>query len=333
MAILFVIGINDQSTIRASINANNHISHMYDGNCSIQQQLDLKEESAAFAVLFGKSVIQQGFDFRKKPSLIVNQIANADTHRGALERCAELCAQVDAPVINRPESVLGTTRERVSALLQGIPGVTMPKTVRFNPGSPDEVFRRAASENFAFPFMVRMAGDHGGTSTLRVNNRGDYPALHVYPFDGRDFYLTEFVDCRDDSGMYHRQRLILIDGEPVLRGSLYDENWMVHGASRRFMMQRESWEQDRVRSKTLETEVIPQLKPALAEITNRLQLDIYGIDCSLSPAGEMLIFEANPSMDFLTNEHPQMNARMEMIKGRILAMLERHSGEKLRHNA
>ena len=95
------------------------------------------------------------------------------------------------------------------------------------------------------------------------------------------------------------------------------------------MMQRESWEDDRARSKWLETEVIPELKAAIQEITKRLNLELYGIDCSLHPGGRMLIFEANANMNFLTNDHPQMNERMDMIKGRIHAMLARHSGEEV----
>lgn len=43
----------------------------------------------------------------------------------------------------------------------------------------------------------------------------------------------------------------------------------------------------------------------------------------------MLIFEANANMNILTNDHPQMNARMDMIKGKIHELLSRHSGEEV----
>lgn len=329
MAILFVFGINDNSRIHAMINDKGKFANVYDGNCFIHGQLPLKKGIESWVLLFGKGVKQRCLDFTRKPSLIFNEISDADTHRGALERCMELCSQVDTAVINHPEKILRTSRDRVSELLQGIPGVTMPKTVRFKPRSPDDVFEAAQSENFDLPFIVRMAGDHGGKSMIRVNSLEDYQALHVYPFDGRDFYLTEYVDCKDNEGFYHRQRLVVIDGEPVLRGSLYDNHWMVHGASRSFMLERETWEEDRVRSSMHETEVIPKLNTAIKEITKRLELEIFGIDCSLSPTGEMLIFEANANMNFLTNDHPQMNRRMDMIKSRIHVMLARHSGEEV----
>lgn len=329
MAILFVSGINDLSKIGVTLDKKGKLVHLMDGNCSIHGRIPLKKGLAVSLVLFGKGVKQRGVSFTSKPSLIFNQIADADSHRGALERCVELCTQVRTPVVNPPDKVLRTSRDRVSVLLQGIPGVTMPRTVRFNPASPGEVFERAEAENFDWPFIVRIAGDHGGKSMIRVTGREDYPALHVYPFDGRDFYLTEYADSRDSAGFYQRQRLVVIDGEPLLRGSLYDSEWKVHGASRLFMMGRESWEDDRIRSEMLETRVIPGLKAAIQEITKRLKLEVYGIDCSLNPGGKMLIFEANANMNILTNDHPQMNARMDMIKDKIHELLSRHSGEEV----
>jgi hypothetical protein len=114
-----------------------------------------------------------------------------------------------------------------------------------------------------------------------------------------------------------------------LRGSLYDESWKVHGASRSFMLRRETWEDDRRRSNWLEKEVIPPLIPAVKEITRRLQLEYYGIDCSLDPDGGMLLFEANANMNILTNDHPELNERMRRIERCIQKMLTRYSGERV----
>jgi glutathione synthase/RimK-type ligase-like ATP-grasp enzyme len=329
MTILFVSGVNDLSKVGISLDDKGGIMYLLDGNCSIHRRIPLKEGIAEDVVLFGKGVKQKTLNFIRTPSLIFNQISDVDTHRGALQRCIELCSQVNSTVINHPENILQTSRDRVSELLQGIPGVVMPKTVRFKPESPEDVIACAESENFDFPIIVRMAGDHGGKSMVRVSSREDVKALHAYPFDGRDFYLTQFVDCRDSAGLCHRLRLVVINGEPILRGSLYDKHWMVHGASRGYMLKQETWEEDRARASMLETEIIPGLKTVVEEITRRLKLEFYGIDCSLSPEREMLIFEANANMNILTNDHPQMNERMDMIKSKIHALLTRYSGEKV----
>ena len=69
----------------------------------------------------------------------------------------------------------------------------MPKTVRFQPRSPGHVLDRATSENLGYPFILRVAGEHSGQDMVLVNENGTPRCMHVLPFDGRDFYLTEYV--------------------------------------------------------------------------------------------------------------------------------------------
>jgi glutathione synthase/RimK-type ligase-like ATP-grasp enzyme len=327
MAILFVSGVNDQSKIGITLDDKGNPGYLMDGNCSVHGRIPLKEGIAGSFVLFGKGVKQRGLEFSQAPSLVFNQIADADTHRGALERCAELVSQLDSYVINHPEKIMMTGRDRVSNLLQGIPGVIMPKTVRFRPQSPDEIFAEAEAENIDFPFIVRVAGDHRGKSMVLVNSRDDYPAMHQFPLDGRDFYLTEYVDCRDEAGLYHKQRLVVIDGEPVLRHCMYNEKWTIHSEAMDYMLERESWEEIHARERQFEEHVLPTLVPVIEEINKRLQLEFYGIDCHVRSDGEMVIFEANANMNALYNKYPQKNERMAMINRKVYSLLTKYSGE------
>ena len=329
MSILFVSGVNDLSTIGVTLDDKGRLGHLIDGNCSIHHRLPLKEGVASSFLIFGKGVQQRGIEFKTLPTLIFNQIADPDTHRGALERCAEMCEQINTTVINHPRHVLQTSRDQVSQKLQGIPGVVMPRTQRFRPRSPDEVFSRATAEGFDFPFIARVAGLHGGKSMIRVNGREDHAELHALPFDGRDFYLVEYVDCQDDNGFHHKQRVLVIDGEPLLRHSLYNSDWNVHGVSRKFMLERESWEEDIARFARLRDEVLPPLRPAIAEIARRMQLEYFGMDCNLRPDGTLLIFEANANMNVLHGRTPQTLYRREAVMKKLYALLTKYSGERV----
>jgi len=329
MTILFVSGVSDLSEVGLILDDQGKLGYMLDGNCSVENRLPLNKGVADSCLLFGKAVEQHGIGFTRPPSLIFNQIANPDTHRGALERCVELCDQVNTTVINHPRKVLETSRDRVAQKLQGIPGVIMPRTQRFAPRSPDEVFSRATAEGFDFPFIVRVAGLHGGVSMVKVDSRDGYKLLHALPFDGRDFYLTQFVDFRDEDGRYHKQRIIVIDGEPLMRHSLYDESWKVHGASRTFMRARDSWEEDIAYFDRVNNELLPPVRPAIEEITRRLELEYYGIDCNLRADGQMVVFEANANMNVLHNPNPQLSYRLEPIKQRLYTTLTKYSGEKV----
>lgn len=329
MTILFVDGINDLSQIGITLDDNGRVEYLINGNCSVHNRLPLSEDVAASLMIFGKGVKQRAIEFRKLPSLIFNQIADADTHRGALERCIELCDQVNTTVINHPHKVLQTTRDQVSQKLQGISGVVMPRTQRFRPCSPDEVFSRAAAERFEFPFITRVAGLHGGKNMIRVESRGDYGALHALPFDGRDFYLTEYVDYRDEQGLHHKQRIAVIDGEPTLRHALYNTDWKVHSGSRDYMMARDNWEQEFAYFDRINNELLPPIRPAIEEITRRLQLEYYGIDCHLSPDGQMIVFEANANMNFLYNNLDIIQYRVDAVVDRLHKMLTKYSGERV----
>lgn len=329
MTILFISGINDLSTIGIQLDDKGNPAYLMNGNCSVHGKLPLKKGVAAELVIFGKGVKQRSPSFAKTPSLIFNQIADADTHCGALERCAQLCEQIHCPVINRPDRIMRTTRDRVSDLLQGVPGIIMPRTVRFQPKSPEHVVDRAASESLAYPFIVRVAGDHSGKNMILVDDGEDHQSMHVLPFDGRDFYLTEYVDYKDDEGLYHKQRIVMVDGEPVLRHSLFDSNWKIHSSSVAFVRARESWETTRERMNHMDKELIPKLLPKLREISNRLQLEYFGVDCNIRPNGEMLIFEANANMNILFNSYPEMSDRVNMINTRVYAMLAKYSGEQV----
>ncbi len=329
MAILFVSGVNDRSVVGINLDEQGRPGYLVDGNCSVLHRLPLKEGVAAELMIFGKGVRQPDADFRQAPSLVFNQIADADTHRGALERCASLCDQLNTTVINHPRHVLQTGRDQVSRLLQDIPGVIMPRTVRFRPRSPEEVVAHAAAEGFAFPCIARVAGEHHGKSMVRLDSAEDLPLLHALPFDSRDFYLAEYVDYRDPDGFYHKQRIIVIDGEPVLRHSLYMDDWMVHASAREFMMKRESWDDDIARFDRLSREVMPSLQPAISEIARRLQLEYFGIDCCLLADGGMLVFEANANMNVLHGTNPEIRYRVEAIEQKLYALLTRYSGEKV----
>ena len=327
MGILFVSGVNDLSTMGVRVDENNQFIYVVDGSCLVHGRIPLKKGIGGALMIFGKGVKQRKISFVEIPSLIFNQISDPDTHRGALERCAELCAETPCPVINQPKRIMQTTRDGISELLQGIPGVIMPRTVRFQPGSPAGIFAHAESEKIDFPFIVRLAGDHGGKNMVLVEGPEDRDSLHAFPFDGRDFYLTEFVDYKGEAGLYHKQRIVVIDGEPVLRHSLFSEQWKIHASSRKFMLTRESWAADRRRLHWLETEVMPKLLPAIREISDRLKLEYFGIDCRMRPNGEMLIFEVNANMNILYNAYPEMNDRIKLIQQKTQAMLARHSGE------
>lgn len=329
MTILFVKGAPDDNIGEfKGIDARGNISWNVKGCCDVEQYVELPPGASASIMMFGPKVEQSPVTFHRQPSLVFNQIADPDSHAGALRRCAEMCRRLPVPVINHPDRVLATTRDRVSETLQGIAGVRMPRTIRARPSSPDQVFEQAAAFGIALPLIVRLPGFHNGISMVLLRDREDYALLHALPFDGRDFYLTEFVDSREERGVYTKTRIAMIDGEPCFRHFFYDENWMIHYKAMEFMEKNPGiFSREELADRRQHR--VDLARPALKQIHERLGLDYFGIDCQVGEEGEVLVFEANATMNMLAQGQGAYLENVEVVRDRVKAMMSRRSGEFL----
>ena len=322
MAMLFVRGISDSNQIEIKPKRSGQYDLKLDGSCNVFSHMGFDKKVAGAMILFGNKVKQPSFKLPMVPTLIFNQISDPDSHQGALARCKTLCDQVPSPVINRPEGILRTTRDSVSEMLQGIPGVIMPPTIRFQPRSPEDVFTEASARGLGFPFILRIAGVHGGKSSMLVSGEQDLAQLHAYPFDGSWFYMTEFVDYKSSDGLYRKIRIAVVDGKPLFRHMLVDNQWMIHVSSLDYMDKNPALytETDAV-FENFETELAPKIQTMIDAINTRLRLEYFGIDCNINAAGEMLIFEANANMNIFTNTRTKFTRQIEVIKKHVKKLI------------
>jgi glutathione synthase/RimK-type ligase-like ATP-grasp enzyme len=230
------------------------------------------------------------------------------------------------PVINHPSKILQTSRDSIYRMLHDIPGLTVPETIRLTPRSPEDVVTEIDRAGLAFPVIVRLAGSHGGTSSILITGRSDLDRLHVYPFDGSDFYLTRFVDYVNDDGYYRKYRIVVIDGVPLYRHHMVDRKWMIHASSRGFMEENSFlMEESHARQKAFNEQTLPMIRPAIDEITRRLQLQYYGIDCNIDELGNILIFEVNANMNILRNNYQPLEEQIQRIRQHILKLLDKYA--------
>jgi glutathione synthase/RimK-type ligase-like ATP-grasp enzyme len=322
MSYLFIRGVNDENLIEPILRSGGEVGYRIDGSTSIYRQMDFPDQVVEWVLIFGDKVKQDSIRYRHKPTIVFNEIADADSHAGALRRCEAFCAHLGVPVINHPRHVRHTTREAISTMLQGIAGVTMPRTIRCSPRSPDEIYALIKREQLAYPVIVRLAGRHGGTSSILVRSSRDRDKLHIYPFDGRAFYLTEFADYRSSDGLYRKYRLVVVDGKLLFRHFLVSKNWMVHASSVQFAKANPAlWSERMQRIASFEQVVAPKIDPAIQVITSRVKLDYFGIDCSVDDEGRILIFEVNANMNVLHNPTGESTAVVNEIKAAIAQML------------
>ena len=326
MTVLFVRGINDKNKVTPHLTKDGKLGLEFDGSCSVFRYTDFSEQAAETVILFPPSANQPAIRLAKKPSLVFNEISDPDSHKTTLERCVKMCSALGVPVINHPANILRTSRDSVANLLGDVPGVKMPKTIRFKPRAPEDVFKQIAESGFDFPVIVRIAGVHGGKSNVFVESESDLHKLHIYPFDGSSFYLTQFVDYRSEDGLYRKYRIVVVDGEPMVRHLLMNSEWLIHAASQDFMEKRpELWDEEKDSYEKFESNLKPVIASSVREITKRLNLEYYGIDCNINEQGEILIFEVNANMNVFFNRNPAYEERLKRIKQAIKGLVKRKS--------
>jgi tetratricopeptide (TPR) repeat protein len=227
-----------------------------------------------------------------KFDIAFNAIGEVDRGDIFFPEARELCAGFDRPVLNPPETMARTRRDRVPALFAGIPHLALPEARRVRRA---ELVALAAQTNWPATLLVRPIGDHGGDDLKRIAAPADLTAyLDVIPAE--EHYLTQYWEYRSPDGHYRKYRFVFVDREAFPYHLAIADDWLVHYW--RADMTRAAWmraeEETFLRDYTQPFPGI--LAETIREIGRRLDLDYGGIDCALTPDGRVLLFEANATM-------------------------------------
>lgn len=231
--------------------------------------------------------------------LVFNVVGEADSAQASHDAVAAFAAGTSKPVLNAPERIPPTSRDRMPALLEGIDGVYMPPAVRYRPGAHEDLPRTVAAAGLAYPLIVRPAGRHGGQGLMRLENAAE-AAAHGAQANGEqsgsDLYVSQYCDYRSPDGWFRKYRVVFVDGEPWPYHLAIGEHWVLHYLTAD--MRAHSWKLEEERRFLDDPQAMVGLRAwtALREIAGRLGLDYCGVDFSVLPDGRLLVFEANATM-------------------------------------
>jgi len=312
--ILFIKGTGDDKNVQLlAINKDGSALLEHTGSANIYEHIQ--------SDLFDKTLLI--FDTNPKQEIkgirfdaVFNQISDPDTHKTALLKAEGMQAQLppNMPFFNSPANVRKTTRDNIYQLLQGIDKLHVPKTIKLQPTSPSDIYDAIDKENFEYPVIFRQAGDHGGISTIRVDDETEQ--FYAFPLDGRDYYLTQFVDYKEND-LYTKYRLVVVNGEVFLRHVMFAKNWMVHDR-----IQLKEVNARKTISKRFSREIKPFIQPTINKIHQCLGLDYFGIDCYIDKEMNLLIFEVNANMNvFIDIEGNVFKKHIERTNQALIKML------------
>jgi hypothetical protein len=244
---------------------------------------------------------------------VLNLVSEPDRSPKTLEAIGLLLRGFRGLVINRPEAVLGTTREQVANALCGIPGLVVPRILRFRGGDPDAAVEAVTGAGLNFPLIVRHPATHRGRTMVLVEDEVQFrDAVN----DEREYFAIEFVDYRVADGLFHKYRIWSFGGRQVFRHLAVTSHWNVHIAEgNAFMADRADLIAEEVRlMERPEGAFADEVHAIVAAIGERLRLDCFGIDFGFHADGRMVLFEANASMTFFPLvTHPTHEYRAKLL--------------------
>lgn len=230
-------------------------------------------------------------------------LSDSPENRPLLAALEPALAQWPRPVLNRPEQIPATERSLASQLLRDAPGVAMPSTLQATFGALTEIadgsvpLADALPEGITdidFPLILRPLGSHGGHGLERIDSPAAL-ASYLETVPGDEFFLSPFVDYRDEDGLYRKARIVLIDGKPYAVHMAVSSHWMIHYLNAGMYEDAAKREEEAAFMADFDA-FAARHADALAAIHQRIGLDYVCIDCAETGDGRLLIFEVDHVM-------------------------------------
>ncbi len=261
---------------------------------------------------------------RSHCDVVVNMISDVDQGGAILPMAAAVIDRLGKPVINHPARIPATGREAVAQGLAGIAHCRVPRTERFTGARLLSPAAAAPLAAFPWPFLVRLAGTHGGDEFEMVAGVAEVAAV-VGRNPDADYYVTEFVDYHSADGYFRKYRLIFVGDEILPYHLAIGDRWKIHHF--RTDMEHHPWMQREEEAFLRDPGRVfgPLQMAALRAIQAAVGLEFFGIDCSLDHAGDVVVFEVNATMLVHgdNTDLPYKEPYVARIKRAFDAMLER----------
>lgn len=330
----FIMGLPDSRTVIVDgFTKSGDTKYLWSGNTQLHHSIQGDNFIKTYSSIIWHNDPKRNI---KIPHIVVNCICDADICSNSLKRVIDITEGIkkQSPktyIYNNPRNVLKTTRDAIYQQFHHLEHLLIPKVIKITPASTKEVFEMAAKNKLKFPFLMRPCGSHQSEGLQLIKSKKEENKLHQYAFDGRPYYLTEFVDNKHPDGFYKKARLVIIDGELFARHYMSHSKWLVEGAVHfDYMPQHED-------TKIIEKDFLENFKETIGEaaiadlftIYEEVGLDFLGFDLDIMPNGKLLIFEINLAQNIFLNVNMEHFSYMKDAADKIRNALNKSVLSKL----
>ncbi len=229
--------------------------------------------------------------------IVFNAIGDTDSCRTDLEAAQTLLRHATGPVINPPAAVLATGRVANAEHLRALPGVVAPRIALLprETLAGDGAVEALAGHGLGFPLLLRRPGFHTGKHFVRVSDP-DALAQAAAAMPGHEQLAIEYLDAYGSDGFARKYRVMMIDGHLYPLHLAISEHWKVHYFTAAMADHPMHQAEEAAFLNDMPKVLGDKAMTALHAVQAALGLDFGGIDFGLDAAGNVLLFEANPTM-------------------------------------
>ncbi len=256
-----------------------------------------------------------------------NAVGNADVMEESLDRLRAFRSR--RLLLNDPDAVAQTRRDRLPSLLAGLAGVVVPpvlRVARTDLASAD-LPARLAESGIGFPVLVRPIVGHGGEGVTLVSTPADLATLDLPRADA--CYVIAYHDYQGEDGHFRKYRAVFVDCVVYAYHLAISSDWLVHYFSADMLAAPWKREEEARFLQDPAASIGSAAWASIAAVGERLGLDYAGVDFSVLPDGRVLVFEANATMSVHLNDSaadfPYKHATVPAIFAAFERMLDRRA--------
>jgi hypothetical protein len=258
--------------------------------------------------------------------------SDSDECREALALIEKAAPRWPRPLLNRPELIGNLDRDKLYRLLAGIPGLDIPVTAhatraQLSALAEGQIACKDITGELHFPMIARPRGTHAGVGLAKLD---DAPALAAYLTERQeqDFFVARFVNYAGPDGLYRKIRLTMVDGKPYACHMAIADRWDIWYLNAYMAFSDEKRAEETIFMQDFDHAFAARHKNALDEMSRRVGLDYFIVDCAENRNGELLVFEADNTAVVHNMDSPVVfpykPPQMRKIFAAFTAMLSRH---------
>jgi Tfp pilus assembly protein PilF/glutathione synthase/RimK-type ligase-like ATP-grasp enzyme len=270
-------------------------------------------EELHFSYAFGSGASRQRKEI-PRPDFIVNNHVNGEAlvSDGNVRELNELVSSFGVPVVNHPTKAIPTARDVSAKLLQDVPGVLVPKTVRFSSaGKTREELASEIESQFRYPVITRTLTSQEGKGMNKADSRERLIEIIAAVDCPERFFVTQFVDSRAGNTFYRKIRAAVVKDEIMIVRVDHDRHWKIYA---RKSDERVAFYSANAHLLEEEKRIINEPEARLGAaairglraIRERIPLDVFGIDFDVDAAGVLVFYEGNATMNLFSTARKEV---------------------------